>query len=118
MTRLTGAAGEDRAVRYLEGEGYRILERNFRTPRGEIDIVAQNGERVVFVEVKNWQAFGAEDLEHSIDRRKRSRIRRASQEFLLQHPELRERRIGYDVVLFSSASGPPRHYQNAFNGIL
>ncbi len=47
-----GRYGEDAAVRYLEGLGWTVLERNFRTRTGEIDIVARDGETVVFVEVK------------------------------------------------------------------
>jgi putative endonuclease len=117
MGRRIGPAGEERAARYLEKEGYRVLARNYRTPRGEIDIVAQNEERVVFVEVKNWRALDALALEQAIDGRKQNRIRRASQVFLMDHPELRRRRVSYDVLLFCAPTGPPRHYENAFNGI-
>lgn len=51
--RMTGAAGEKRASAYLKKLGYRILESNFRTPFGEIDIVAKLGRVIVFVEVKS-----------------------------------------------------------------
>jgi putative endonuclease len=112
-----GTTGEERAARYLESLGYRVLERNFRTRRGEIDIVAQNRERVVFVEVKNWSSFGPEQLERSIDFRKRGRIRTASRTYLMRHPELRDRRVGYDVILCSPAAGSPTHYENAFDGV-
>ena len=47
-----GAWGEDRAAEFLEREGYRILERNYRCPLGEMDIIAREGRTVVFVEVK------------------------------------------------------------------
>ena len=47
-----GAWGEDRAAEFLAREGYRILERNYRCPLGEMDIIAREGRTVVFVEVK------------------------------------------------------------------
>lgn len=49
---IVGAVGESEACRYLEGEGFRIRERNFRTRFGEIDIVAEKGGEVFLVEVK------------------------------------------------------------------
>ena len=47
-----GKEGETRAVEFLWKKGYRILERNFRTKRGEIDIIARNRKEIIFVEVK------------------------------------------------------------------
>jgi putative endonuclease len=47
-----GDQGEDRAAAFLRKEGYRILERNYRCPLGEMDIIAREGKTVVFVEVK------------------------------------------------------------------
>jgi putative endonuclease len=47
-----GDQGEDRAEAFLRQEGYRILERNYRCPLGEMDIIARDGKTVVFVEVK------------------------------------------------------------------
>jgi putative endonuclease len=47
-----GKVGEDAAVRWLKGEGYRILERNVVTHAGEIDVVARDGESLVFLEIK------------------------------------------------------------------
>jgi putative endonuclease len=115
--RRAGRAGEERAARFLESLGYQILQRNFRTRRGEIDIVAQNGDRVAFVEVKSWNRFGPDQLGRSIDARKRGRIRSTSRAYLLRHPELQERRVGYDVILCSPGADAPRHYENAFDGV-
>jgi putative endonuclease len=50
--RTLGGRGEDMAVRFLKGKGYRIIGRNFRCPAGEIDIIARDGGTLVFVEVK------------------------------------------------------------------
>lgn len=49
---ITGQAGEDAAATFLEKMGYAILARNYRAGRGEIDIIAKDGETLVFVEVK------------------------------------------------------------------
>jgi len=51
-TKVSGSYGEELAARFLERNGYKILERNFRIRGGEIDIVAKDGEYLVFVEVK------------------------------------------------------------------
>jgi len=51
-THLFGVSGEEMAAKYLKKNKYKILERNFRAARGEIDIIAKDGEYVVFIEVK------------------------------------------------------------------
>ena len=103
-----------RAQRFLCGKGYTLLARNFRSRRGEIDIVAEKDGRIVFVEVKNWDYLDGSDLEYAIDRRKRERIRATSRLFLHTHPELKDRRIGFDVILVSSKTAKVLHYENAF----
>ena len=51
-TKILGNAGENLAAAYLENHGYRILERNYRCKQGEIDIIAQKCDVLVFIEVK------------------------------------------------------------------
>ncbi len=57
---LIGSKGEDLAVKFLEGKGYRIISRNYKTPIGEIDIIAEDKGTLVFVEVKtrSGNSFG------------------------------------------------------------
>jgi putative endonuclease len=64
LRKLLGSEGEDRAARFLVKHGYRILERNYRTRSGEIDLIAMHEGEVVFVEVKTRtsDAFGAPEL--------------------------------------------------------
>ena len=69
-----GHRGEARAARYLKGLGYRIIRRNYKSPAGEVDIIARDAETIVFVEVKarKGHAFGS-PIE-AVDQRKRRRI--------------------------------------------
>lgn len=50
--KILGAAGESKAVKYLKKQGFKILKRNYKTPFGEADVVARDGETVVFIEIK------------------------------------------------------------------
>jgi putative endonuclease len=73
----TGKKGEDIAVAYLKSRGYRIVERNYKCPLGEIDIVARDGDSIVFVEVKSRKSeeFGDPQLAVGLEKQKKvSRI--------------------------------------------
>lgn len=109
-----GLEGEQRASRYLEDNGYRILERRFRSGPGEVDIVSRKGDTVVFVEVKTWDVLGMESLEHSIDSRKRGKIRKTASLYLLRHPELGGCRIRFDLIFLSRRMEELDHWENAF----
>lgn len=92
-----GKRGEDLAARYLEESDYTILERNFRTPFGEIDIVAQKNDCLVFVEVRT-KSSGTYGLpEESITQDKKAHLIAAAEEYLqIRGHEEREWRI--DVI--------------------
>ncbi len=82
---LAGAAAEEAAARFLEAQGLKVLARNVRVPGGEIDIIALQGEVLVFCEVR-WRAcsdYGGALA--SIDGRKRARMHRAASSYLLRH---------------------------------
>lgn len=81
-TRDRGLWAEDQACLYLERHGLRVVERNFRLRRGEIDIVAQDDQVLVFVEVRWRNRLG--DALASIGPQKRSKIRLTAQ-WILQH---------------------------------
>jgi len=89
-----GQQGEQRACEYLENQGYSILYRNFSTPYGEIDIIAQTEDILCFVEVKtrNSAAFGAPRL--AVDKRKQQHLIAAAQVFLQQSQS------SYDALRF------------------
>lgn len=111
-THNRGRAGEDRATEYLERDGYRIIQRNFRNRSGEVDIVAVKGGTIAFCEVKSWERMPISGLEHALDRRKQGRIIRTSLAFLREHPPLRSYQPRYDV-LFVTPEGV-EHLENAY----
>lgn len=78
----TGKKGEEIAVRYLQGRGYRIIERNYRTRWGEIDIVAKDGGTVVFVEVKCRRSDSFGDPQSAVGENKQRKISRMSLAYL------------------------------------
>ena len=81
-----GQAGEEAAARYLEQQGWRILERNCYLPGGEIDIIALEGNCLVFVEVKTRQRssrFGSPF--EAVDWRKQQRLTEAASAYMSEH---------------------------------
>ena len=80
-----GLSAESRAAALLIAQGYRILARRFRTPLGEIDIVARRRGVLVFVEVKARDSFDA--AAEAIGKRQQSRIIASAQLWLAGHPE-------------------------------
>ena len=82
-----GRAGEDRASVHLQAAGYRILDRNWRTRDGEIDIVAERGSVLVVVEVKTRRSDLYGDPLEAIDVRKRARLWRLATAWRQAHPE-------------------------------
>lgn len=81
-----GLWGEDYAAKHLRHHGFRILERNYRTPRwGELDIVAEEGEVLVFVEVKTRSSLKYGPPQGAVDFFKRRALKRAIDYFLVSH---------------------------------
>jgi len=107
-----GLSAESRAAALLIAKGYRILARRFRTPMGEIDIVALRRGVLVFVEVKARGNFDA--AEEAIGKRQQGRIIAAAQLWLAGHPEDILRDMRFDVVLVVPGR-LPRHLQAAFD---
>ncbi|MBI2850661.1 MAG: YraN family protein [Chloroflexi bacterium] len=95
--RNTGDLGEKFARDFLKKRGYRIVETNYRCPRGEIDIIARHKESLVFIEVRSKASLRFGSPEESITFAKRSHLRAAAQYYLQDKGgELPEWRI--DVV--------------------
>jgi len=92
-----GKRGEELAAAYLVKAGYRIIERNYRCLFGEIDIVAQEGEILVFVEVKSRTSEAYGDPQLAVGRRKQQQLSRISVHYLAER-RLRHRPARFDVV--------------------
>ena len=105
-----GRFGEDAAAEYLRCRGFEILARNVRTALGEIDLVALDGEVVVFVEVKARR--GAGGLE-AVDARKQRRLSRLALAFLARAGWL-GRAARFDVIAVERG-GACTHVPNAFD---
>ena len=115
-TRSVGALYEERAVKYLENMGYRILARNYRCKIGEVDIVAydqmQSRPVLTFVEVKYRRGKRAGYPEESVTPKKQMTIRRVAEFFLVKHRVRSNVPCRFDVIVFEGAR--LRHIQNAF----
>jgi len=78
----TGKQGEDLAVAYLKKEGYVVIERNYRCLFGEVDIVAKDGDTIVFVEVKSRRSDRFGEPQMAVGLEKQKRISRISLKYL------------------------------------
>ena len=96
-----GKNGEDRAAAYLEAKGLRILARNIRSRTGEVDLVAIDGETLVFVEVKTWSTYTVDSLQQGISPKKRRRIIETAKYFMAVHREYNCMAVRFDIVFIS-----------------
>jgi putative endonuclease len=83
--RAKGRIGEDDAVRWLQGQGYRIVARNVTNHGGELDLVAREGETLCFVEIKARESAAFGPAIEAVDFRKQRRISRAAALYLAHH---------------------------------
>jgi putative endonuclease len=116
-TSSAGRAGEEIVGSLLASEGWDIVARNFKAGPGEIDIIAQKGNLLAFIEVKRWKRNGAAELSTSIGRNKKFRIIETSKIFLAKYRQYNGKHIRYDVFLLSSDRMPTR-YEGAFDDTL
>ncbi|HSR21063.1 MAG TPA: YraN family protein [Anaerolineales bacterium] len=109
-----GRWGEDAAANYLSEAGYTILSRNLRTPYGEVDLLAQIEDEVVFVEVKTRTTSALGPPEIAVDSRKQAHIL-ACAEHYAQQTDLKHWRI--DVIAVERIHGQARitHFENAIS---
>jgi putative endonuclease len=114
LNRVLGSAGERAAARHLRRQGFRVITRGYRTPRGEIDLIARDGNTLVFVEVKTRRAGQPAE---AVTPEKQRRLTAATLQFLrrfrlLEHP------CRFDVVavVWPDDGHPPtiEHFRNAF----
>lgn len=106
-----GLNAETLAAFYLRCKGYRILERRFRTPLGEIDIIARRGKAVAFVEVKLRKT--QEDAAEAIHAINQARVRQAAALYLARHTEYTVLETRFDALVLAPGR-MPQHIVNAF----
>jgi putative endonuclease len=106
------AKAEARAAAYLMAKGYRILAKRFRTPYGEIDIVARRWNLLAFVEVKARASL--DEAAYAVTPRQQQRIIAAAQAWLMAHPEHAEFDLRFDAMLIAPRR-LPRHLLAAFD---
>jgi ribonuclease HII len=111
----TGRRGEQEAAAYLEAQGYRILARGWRGAGGELDLVACQGDCLVFVEVKSGEEGGLGHPEERVNAAKRAHLIRAARLYCERHPR-QGREFRFDVIAVVFGAGPPQitQLQDAF----
>jgi putative endonuclease len=123
LKRETGILGEDLAEKYLQQKNYTIVQKNFRTRSGEIDIIAISPDRkyLCFVEVKTRKQISFGNPQEAVDERKIKKIMRVAEEFLfLYHKihdfEIRNLNIRFDVISVEITYDDVKieHIENAF----
>jgi len=112
----TGLSAEARAAAYLMAKGYRILAKRYRTPYGEIDIVARRRNLLAFIEVKARASL--DEAAYAVTPRQQARIINAAQAWLqlwlVAHPEHAEFELRFDAMLIAPRR-LPRHLLAAFD---
>ena len=110
-----GLWAEKWAALYLRLKGYRILKTRYKTPVGEIDLIAVKKKTLVFVEVKARAHI--DDALHAVNMRAQRRIQKASGHFVIYHPEYTAYDMRFDVIAFAKGIVGgywPRHLDNAW----
>ena len=104
----TGKKGEDMAVEYLTGQGYQILNRNYRSGNSEVDIIAIDGNELVFIEVKAraHDRFGYP--EESVDDAKQEAIQSVAEAYISNEGWNGD--IRFDIIAITFSESPPVYH--------
>ena len=95
--KLLGRLGETQAEKYLKKVGYKILEKNYKTNIGEIDIIAKEKEVIVFVEVKTRSSNNYGNPSQAVDKKKQKKYQKVAQEYLVKSGQM-DKNCRFDVV--------------------
>lgn len=108
-----GKLGEDIAVSYLERKGYKILGRNYRFSKVELDVIAQKDNEVIFIEVKMRSSDQMAYPEQAVGKAKQHNIRRAAENYLLQNQI--DLPVRFDIVaVVKGQKFEIEHFEDAF----
>ena len=114
--KLLGQEGESAAEEYLRHKGYRIVARNLRSSVGELDLVVEDGQVLVFVEVKARRSNAFGGAIHAVHQRKQEKLIQLAAQYLARH-HIKDRLCRFDVVLLQGTEAvipQIEHIQNAF----
>ena len=100
-----GHSAEQAACEHLLGRGLTLIERNYRTPHGEIDLIMRDAGTLVFVEVRFRRSRDFGGPAESVDRRKQAKLRASALQYLQQHRGAAKQPCRFDVVALSGAPG-------------
>lgn len=106
--------GEELAASYLKKHGYCIEERNYRTRRGEIDIIASRDNSLVCIEVKTWKKMTVDSMEYSINGKKQRTYIQLCKSFINQTKRFDSFFIRFDVMHIDASTGNIEHIEDAF----
>jgi putative endonuclease len=109
-----GRDAERRACEHLERQGLRLIARNYRCPRGEIDLVMAERDTIVFVEVRYRRSTAYGTPAETVGPRKQARLRAAAAHYLQRHPDASRRPCRFDIVALTAAQAP-EWLPNAFD---
>ncbi len=98
MSLLRGTDAEARALRHLQSQGLRLVERNWRCRGGELDLVMLDGPTLVIAEVRSRSRSDYGGALASVDARKRGHLVHATQLFLAAHPQYADCEVRFDVI--------------------
>jgi putative endonuclease len=115
-SRQRGMDAEERAWQHLRSHGARLLQRNFRSRRGEIDLIVQDSDSVVFVEVRYRGNANYGSGAESVDHRKQSRLIACAQHYLQSYPQLARLPCRFDVIAINGRDDSLDWIRNAFDG--
>ena len=109
-----GRQGEEAAAAYVAGLGWTVLARNWRGAHGELDVIAQDGETVIFVEVKARRSAALDEAFARVDKRKQQHLALTAEEYLEAHG-LTDSPWRIDVIAVRFGGGAPEieHVQDA-----
>ena len=110
-----GETGEQIAARYLEDQGYVILDRNYRRGHKEVDIIALDHGELAVVEVKTRSSEDYFTAEQAVDHHKRQNIIRVANNYVRRYHRTEPLRFDIIAIVGSGATAEIRHTKNAFN---
>lgn len=111
---ILGQEGENFAADYLQNQGYKILHKNYRYKRGEVDIIVENDKFTVFVEVKTRSEVAYGNPEEAVDSQKESLIKSVAEEYMSKNTI--KSLLRFDIIALVKKDGnfEIRHFEDAF----